>query len=63
MTRTARLLWQVPLVVTCAAASLAIVWVASKTIGFTMNPSLVVVLSVVLSAAAIAGDVWRTSPR
>jgi hypothetical protein len=49
------LLWQIPLtVLACVAGSLVIVWAVSGAMGVTMNPSLVAVLSAVLSAAAIA---------
>lgn len=55
VTRSMNLFWQVPLtVVACIAGSVAIVWVVSRLAGFTMNPAIVVVLSAVLSAAAIA---------
>ena len=48
-------LWQIPLtVLACVAGSLVIVWAVSAVAGFIMNPSLVAVLSAVLSAAAIA---------
>jgi hypothetical protein len=50
-----QLLWQIPLtMLACVAASLVIVWAVSRAMGFTMNPSLVAVLSAVLSGAAIA---------
>jgi hypothetical protein len=51
------LLWQIPLaVLACVAGSLVIVWAVSRAAGFTMNPSLVAVLSAVASAAAIAAE-------
>lgn len=53
--KTGQLLWQIPLtVLACVAGSLVLVWAVSRAIGFTMDPSLVTVLSAVLSAAAIA---------
>lgn len=55
---TRQLLWQIPLtVLACVAGSLVIVWAVSSVAGFTMNASLVAVLSVVASAAAIAVEV------
>jgi hypothetical protein len=55
------LFWQIPLiVVVCIAGSLAAVWVVSQAMGFSMNASVVAVLSAVLSAAAIALDLRRT---
>ena len=51
------LFWQIPLtILACVAGSLVIVWAVSRAMGFTMNPSLVAVLSAVLSAAAIAAE-------
>jgi hypothetical protein len=51
------LLWQIPLtIMACVAGSLVIVWTVSRVMGFAMNPSLVAVLSVVLSGAAIAAE-------
>jgi hypothetical protein len=50
-----QLLWQIPLtMLACVAGSLVIVWAVSRVMGFAMNPSLVAVLSAVLSGAAIA---------
>jgi hypothetical protein len=55
---TGHWLWQIPLtVLACVAGSLVIVWAASTVAGFTMNPSLVAVLSAVASAFAIAVEV------
>ena len=52
-----QLLWQIPLaVLACVAGSLFIVWAVSRAAGFTMDPSLVAVLSAVASAAAIAAE-------
>ena len=62
---TGRWLWQIPLtVLACVAGSLVIVWAVSTVAGFTMNPSLVAVLSAVTSAVAIAVEVQGkgTSP-
>ena len=57
VTRAGRSLWQIPLtVLACVASSLVIVWAISRAMGFTMNPSVVVVLSAVLSAGAIAAE-------
>ena len=51
-------LWQIPLtVLACVAGSLVIVRAVSTVAGFTMNPSLVAVLSAVASAVAIAVEV------
>jgi len=50
-----QLLWRIPLaVLTCVAGSWLIAWAVSRAAGFTMNPSLVAVLSAAASAAAIA---------
>jgi ABC-type uncharacterized transport system permease subunit len=50
-----QLLWQIPLtILACVAGSLVVVWCVSRVFDFAMNPSLVVVLSAVLSAATIA---------
>jgi hypothetical protein len=55
---TGHWLWQIPLtVLACVAGSLVIVWAVSTVAGFTMNPSLVAVLSAVASAVAIAVEV------
>ena len=55
---TGHWLWQIPLtVLACVAGSLVIVWAVSTVAGFTMNPSLVAVLSAVTSAVAIAVEV------
>lgn len=55
---TKQLLWRIPLtVLACVAGSLIIVWAVSSVAGFTMNTSLVAVLSVVTSAVAIAAEV------
>lgn len=54
-TRSARLFWQVPLtILACIAGSLIVVWAVSQGLGLAMNISLIVVLSAVLSAAALA---------
>jgi hypothetical protein len=47
MVPTARqLLWQIPLtMLACVAASLIVVWVVSAVLDYTMNPSLVAVMS------------------
>jgi hypothetical protein len=51
-------LWQIPLtVLACVAGSSVSVWAVSTVAGFTMNPSLVAVLSAVASAVAIAVEV------
>ena len=55
---TGHWLWQNPLtMLACVAGSLVIVWAVSNVAGFTMNPSLVAVLSAVASAVAIAVEV------
>jgi hypothetical protein len=60
---SAKLFWQVPLtMLACVLGSLAGVWVLSRLTGFTMNASLVAVLSAVVSAAAIAIEL-RSGPR
>lgn len=52
-----QLLWQIPLTVfACISGSLVAVWAVSRALGFEMNPSLVAVLSAMLSAAAIAAE-------
>lgn len=52
-----RLVWQIPLtVLACVAGSLVVVWAVSAALGVPTNPSLVAVLSAVLSAAAIAAE-------
>jgi hypothetical protein len=54
VTRPGDLFWKVPLtVIACIGGSLAVVWVVSRLAGFAMNPAIVVVLSAVLSAAAV----------
>lgn len=56
------LLWQVPLtILACILGSLTVVWGVSFAFGFAMNASLVAALSGVLSAAAIARDLWGSS--
>lgn len=56
-----RLVWQIPLMVlACVTGSLGVVWAVSGALGFTMNPSLVAILSAVASAVAIAA---RRRPR
>ncbi|MBI2407957.1 MAG: hypothetical protein HYV19_06635 [Gemmatimonadetes bacterium] len=51
------LTWQIPLtVLACVAASLAGVWVTSRTLGFTTDASAVAVFSAVLSSAMIARE-------
>jgi hypothetical protein len=54
-TKAGQLLWQIPLtVLACISGSVVIAWAVSRVMGFTMNASVVVLLSAVLSAAAIA---------
>jgi hypothetical protein len=56
------LTWQIPLtVLACVAASLAGVWVTSRTLGFTMDASIVAALSAVLSSAMIARELRTKS--
>jgi hypothetical protein len=58
--RIDQLIWQIPLIIlTCIAGSLAGVWVLSRAIGFTMDPSLVAVLSAVGSSVVIADGLRR----
>ena len=65
MTRgTGQLLWQIPLtVLACVVGSLIIVWAIGSVMGFTVNPSLVAVLSAVTSAAAIASELRSKAER
>ncbi|NOZ56996.1 MAG: hypothetical protein GXO73_09455 [Calditrichaeota bacterium] len=58
-----KLFWQIPLtILLCVLASLGGVWLVSRALGFDMNPSLVAVLSAVLSAVAISREL-RSKPR
>ena len=53
--KTMRLLWFVPVyMIVSIGGSLLAVWVLSCLMGFTFNPSVVVVLSATICAVAIA---------
>jgi len=54
-TKAMRLMWVVPIcLIASIGGSLLAVWVLSSLAGFSFNPSVVVVLSVTVFAAAIA---------
>ena len=58
--RIDQLIWWIPVtVLTCVTGNLVGVWVVSRAIGFTMDPSLVAVLSAVLSSVAIDDGLRR----
>ncbi len=57
-----KLLWQIPLtILVCVVASLGGVWLVSRALGFDMNPSVVAILSAVLSAVAIGQELRSKS--